>query len=83
MLKQLYLVRTLTILCNISHLDTVEDGFLSIFDVPKDNTLVENNVNINDTVIGYSDSNTSTSISDNMIELNSLQTYEFDYSSSG
>lgn len=55
---------------------------MSIFDVPKEN-IVESYTNINDSLIIDSDSNISTTISEDMIDLSSLQTFEFDNSNSG
>ncbi|XP_050058427.1 uncharacterized protein MAL13P1.304-like isoform X3 [Aphis gossypii] len=59
----------------------VENSLMSIFDEPKENILVESYTNVDD-LINYSDSNTSSSISENIIELNSLQTFDFDNSNS-
>ncbi|XP_029343683.1 protein PFC0760c isoform X3 [Acyrthosiphon pisum] len=58
--------------------NTVENSLMSIFDVPKEN-IVESYANIKDI---DSDSNISTTISENMIDLSSLQTFEFDNSNS-
>jgi len=55
---------------------------MSIFDEPKENILIESFTNVDD-LINYSDSNTSSSISKKNIELNSLQTFDFDNSNSG
>ncbi|XP_060848746.1 MATH and LRR domain-containing protein PFE0570w-like [Rhopalosiphum padi] len=60
----------------------VENSLMSIFDEPEENILVESYTNINDSLINYSDFNSSTSISEKMIELSSLQTFEFDNSNS-
>ncbi|CAI6352458.1 unnamed protein product [Macrosiphum euphorbiae] len=62
--------------------NTVENSLMSIFDVPKEN-IVESYTNINDSLIIDSDSNISTTISEDMIDLSSLQTFEFDNSNSG
>lgn len=59
----------------------VENSLMSIFDEPKENILIENYTNVDD-LINYSESNTSSSISEKIIELNSLQTFDFDNSNS-
>ncbi|XP_060870265.1 protein PFF0380w-like isoform X3 [Metopolophium dirhodum] len=61
--------------------NTVENSLMSIFDVPKEN-IVESYANINDSLIINSDSNISATISEDMIDLSSLQTFEFDNSNS-
>jgi len=58
----------------------VKNSLMSIFDEPEENILVKSYTNINDSLINYSDSNSSTSISEEIIELSSLQTFEFDNS---
>jgi len=60
----------------------VESSLMSIFDVPKEN-IVGSYANINNSLIIDSDSNISTTISEDMIDLSSLQTFEFHNSNSG
>jgi len=55
---------------------------MSIFDVPKEN-IVESYATIDSNLIIDSDSNISATISEDMIDLSSLQTFEFDNSNSG
>lgn len=55
---------------------------MSIFDVPKE-SIVESYANINNSLIIDSNSNISTTISEDMMELSNLQTFEFRDSNSG
>lgn len=70
------------VITNIYYLDMVEKSLMSIFDVPKE-SIVESYANINNSLVIDSDSNISTTISEDIIELSSLQTFEFHDSNSG
>lgn len=65
------------------YLDNVENSLMSIFDEPKENILVESYASINNSLIIDSKSNSSTTISEEIIDLSSLHTFEFDNSNSG
>ncbi|KAL4084433.1 hypothetical protein QTP88_028255 [Uroleucon formosanum] len=56
--------------------NVVENSLMSIFDVPKE-SIVESYANINNSLIIDSNSNISTTISEDMMELSNLQTFEF------
>ncbi|XP_025198722.1 protein PFF0380w-like [Melanaphis sacchari] len=60
----------------------VENSLMSIFDEPEENILVDSYTNLNDNLINYLDSNSPTSISEKITELNSSQTFELDNSNS-
>jgi len=55
---------------------------MSIFDEPKENILVKSYANIKNNLIIESDSDSSTTISEEVIGLSSLQTFEFNNSNS-
>jgi len=50
---------------------------MSIFDEPEEKILAESYANINNSLIIDPDSNSSTTISEEIIGLSSLQTFEF------
>ncbi|XP_022179933.1 protein PFF0380w-like isoform X10 [Myzus persicae] len=62
--------------------NNVENSLMSIFDEPKENILVESYASINNSLIIDSKSNSSTTISEEIIDLSSLHTFEFDNSNS-
>lgn len=69
--------RYLCVISYISYLDNVENSLMSIFDEPEEKILAESYANINNSLIIDPDSNSSTTISEEIIGLSSLQTFEF------
>jgi len=55
---------------------------MSIFDEPKENILVESYANMNNSLIFEPDSDSSTTLSEEVIGLSNLQTLEFNNSNS-